>query len=136
MARRLAIAEKVSWSARRLERLYTQRSPGWFEASCETITRSLREVSDALAAQSKLVEERAAEERQVKSLAAAVELSLLRYRTGLANYYEVLEAEQQLYPAEDALAEAQRDQLLTVVGLYKVLGGGWKVPDDAWTAMR
>jgi multidrug efflux system outer membrane protein len=123
----------------RLVEQYRARQAFWDEtiaAYRETIIRSLREVSDALAAQSKLVEERAAEERQVKALAAAVELSLLRYRTGLANYYEVLEAEQQLYPAENTLAEAQRDQLLTVVGLYKVLGGGWKVPDDAWTAMR
>ena len=27
-------------------------------------------------------------------------------------------------------------QLLTVVALYKALGGGWKLTDDAWTAMR
>ena len=101
-----------------------------------TIVQALREVADALAAQSNLVEQRAAEERQVKALAAAVDLSLLRYRTGLANYFEVLESEQQLYPAEEALAQSQRDQLLTVVALYKTLGGGWKVPDDAGTATQ
>jgi multidrug efflux system outer membrane protein len=101
-----------------------------------TILQALREASDALVAQSKLVDQRAAEERQVKALAAAVDLSLLRYRTGLANYVEVLEAEERLYPAQDALAESQRDQLLTVVALYKVLGGGWNLGDDAWTAMR
>ncbi len=101
-----------------------------------TIVGALREVSDALAAQSKLVEERAAEERQVQALATAVELSLLRYRTGLATYFEVLEAAQQLYPAEDELAQSQRDQLLAVVALYKALGGGWNLADDAWTAVR
>ena len=67
------------------------------------------------------------------ALGQAVDLSLLRYRTGLANYFEVLEAEQELYPAQDALAQAERDQLLTVVSLYKALGGGWNVPDGAWT---
>ncbi len=63
----------------------------------------------------RLVEQRSAEERQVQALAAAADLSLLRYRTGLANYFEVLEAEQKFYPAEDELAQSQRDQLLTVV---------------------
>jgi outer membrane protein TolC len=77
-----------------------------------------------------------AEGRQVRELAAAVDLSLLRYSTGLANYFEVLEAERQLYPAEDQLAQSQRDQLLTVVTLYKALGGGWKLSDDAWIEVR
>ena len=123
----------------RLIEQYHARQAFWDEAIAAyrgTIIRALREVADGLTAQSKLVEERAAEERQVRALTAAVDLSLLRYRTGLATYFEVLEAEQQLYPAEDNLAQSQRDQLLTVVGLYKALGGGWKVPDDAWTGMR
>ena len=123
----------------RLIEQYRGRQAFWDETIAAyrgTIVQALREVSDALAAQSKLVERRAAEERQVKALTLAVELSLDRYRTGRANYFEVLEAQQQLYPAEDALAQSQRDQLLTVVALYKALGGGWKLTDDAWTAMR
>ena len=123
----------------RLVAEYRARQAFWDETIAAyrgRLVRALREVSDALAAQSKLVEQRAAQERQVQALAAAVELSLLRYRTGLANYFEVLEAEQQLYPAEDALAQSQRDQLVTVVDLYKALGGGWNFADDAWTATR
>jgi multidrug efflux system outer membrane protein len=58
---------------------------------------------------------------------------LLRYNQGLANYYEVLEAEQQLYPAELSLARTQADQLIIVVQLYKALGGGWKLPEDQWS---
>jgi multidrug efflux system outer membrane protein len=42
----------------------------------------------------------------------------------------VLDAEQLLYPAEDALAQTQRDQLLAVVNLYKALGGGWEMPGE------
>src|SRR6185369_1489992 len=123
----------------RLVEEYRARQAFWDEtiaAYRESIVGALREVSDALAAQSKLVEQRAAEERQVRALAAAVDLSLLRYRTGLATYLEVLDAEERLYPAEDTLAQAQRDQLLTVVALYKALGGGWKLADNAWVAMR
>ncbi len=92
-----------------------------------TIVQAFREVSDALTAQSNLVQQRAALEKQVAALQDAVHLSLLRYDTGRATYFEVLEAEQQLYPAEDALAQTQRDQLLAVVDLYKALGGGWQL---------
>jgi outer membrane protein, multidrug efflux system len=119
----------------RLMGQYRARQAFWDETVAAyrgTIMQALREVSDALVSQSKLVERRTAQERQVKALAEAVELSLLRYGAGRANYFEVLEAQQQLYPAEDALARSQRDQLLTIVGLYKALGGGWNRPTSAW----
>jgi len=98
----------------------------------ETIVQAFREVSDALAAQAELVGERVAREKQVAALREAVELSLLRYRGGHATYLDVLDAEQQLYPAEDGLAQTQRDQLSAVVTLYKALGGGWNLSDADW----
>jgi len=104
------------------------------EAYQGTIVESFREVSDALVAQDKLTDRRVALEKQVAALNEAVRLSLDRYNTGLANYFEVLDAEQQLYPAEDALAQTQRDQLLAVVSLYRALGGGWNLTDREWTA--
>ena len=54
-----------------------------------------------------------------------------RYVAGKADYYEVLEAQQQLFPAELNLARTQRDQLLAVVTLYKTLGGGWQDETNA-----
>ena len=69
----------------------------------------------------------------VVALKEAVRLATLRYVGGLASYYEVLEAQQLLYPAENALAQGQRNQLLAVVDLYRALGGGWKIPDADWT---
>jgi outer membrane protein, multidrug efflux system len=50
---------------------------------------------------------------------------------GKASYYEVLEAQQQLFPSELNLARTRRDQLLAVISLYKALGGGWQ--DEAPT---
>jgi outer membrane protein, multidrug efflux system len=99
----------------------------------QTIIVAFREVSDALVAQTTLVDQRQALEHQVISLREAVELALLRYNAGRASYFEVLEAEQLLFPAEDALAQTQRDQLLVVVSLYKALGGGWNLSDTQWT---
>ena len=61
-----------------------------------------------------------------------VRLSTLRYDSGLANYFEVLYAMQQLFPAEIALARTRLDLLIDYVDVYKALGGGWNLqPDDA-----
>ena len=90
---------------------------------------SLREVSDALTARDKLVAVRIEREREVAALRESVEVSQQRYLGGLATYLEVLDAQQQLYPAEFALAQTERDQLLAVVALYRTLGGGWNAYD-------
>ena len=51
----------------------------------------------------------------------------LRYRTGIANYLEVLEAQRELFEAELALSQAQLQQLSAAVELYRALGGSWPV---------
>jgi outer membrane protein, multidrug efflux system len=118
-----------------LETYYAQQAlwEGTIAQYKQTVIVAFREVSDALIAQTTLVEQRQALEHQVASLRESVELSLLRYNAGRASYFEVLEAEQLLFPAEDALAQTQRDQLLVVVSLYKALGGGWSLSDTQWT---
>jgi outer membrane protein, multidrug efflux system len=98
----------------------------------QTILAAFREVSNALIAQDTLASQRVALQRQVAALREAVDLALLRYNAGRASYFEVLEAEQLLFPAEDALAQTQRDQLIAVVNLYKALGGGWSLTNAEW----
>jgi multidrug efflux system outer membrane protein len=98
-----------------------------------TVTGAFRETSDALIAQQTLVEQRSALEGQVKANREAVDLATQRYTVGRASYFEVLDAEQSLFPSEDALAQAQRDQLIAVVSLYKALGGGWNLKDEDWS---
>jgi multidrug efflux system outer membrane protein len=98
----------------------------------QTVLVAFEEVSDALIAQQTLVTQRTALEGRVSALKEAVELAFLRYNAGRASYFEVLEAEQQLFPTQDALAQTQRDQLLAVVSLYKALGGGWNLSDAQW----
>ena len=90
-----------------------------------TVLVALSEVSDALTARQRLAEARVFQEREVASLREAVEIAMTRYTGGLANYYEVLDAQQLLFPAELRLARTQRDELLAVVALYRALGGGW-----------
>jgi multidrug efflux system outer membrane protein len=120
----------------RLEEVYNNRKAYWDETVAQyrqTTLVALGETADALAAQTTLGARRAALERQVASLRRSVDLAQTRYDTGRAGYFEVLESQQQLFPAQDALAQTQRDQLIAVVNLYKALGGGWQLTDDQWT---
>jgi len=85
-----------------------------------------REVADALVTIDKLRDLRVEQEAQVTALQDAANLSRLRYDTGLANYLEVLIADQDLFAAELELARTRGAQLNAVVQLYRALGGGWQ----------
>jgi outer membrane protein, multidrug efflux system len=114
----------------RLVGQYHQSKAAREEASLryqQTVLNAFREVSDALVAREELAEVRDHQAHQVNALERAVKLSSERYVAGKASYYEVLEAQQQLFPAQLNLARTQRDQLLAVVSLYKALGGGWQI---------
>jgi multidrug efflux system outer membrane protein len=92
----------------------------------QRILFALRDVSDALISRQRLTEIAVEQATEVASLEKAVKLATERYLSGKANYYEVLEAQQQLFPSQLNLARTKRDQQLVVVTLYKSLGGGWK----------
>ena len=120
----------------RLQAIYHQRQAFWDETVAEyrkTILTAFQETSDALIAEQTLVKQRESLEGQITALRQSQSTAKLRYDNGRASYFEVLEAEQELYPAEYQLAQTQRDQLLAVVSLYKALGGGWNLEPDAWS---
>jgi multidrug efflux system outer membrane protein len=85
-----------------------------------------REVADALIAIEKFKGVRDELEISVQALTDASRLSRQRYDTGLANYLEVLIADQQLFEQELLLARSRGAQLNAVVQLYRALGGGWQ----------
>jgi multidrug efflux system outer membrane protein len=117
----------------RMYGVYRQTQAAWEEAALsykQSALTAFREVADALIARDKLEGIQRQQARSVEAYREAVKVSLQRYQAGRAAYYEVLEAQQQLFPAENALAQTQLDQLLAVVQLYKVLGGGWSPNDD------
>jgi multidrug efflux system outer membrane protein len=94
----------------------------------QTVLTAFREVEDALVAVTTAVEQVAAQDRQVKALQTALRLANLRYTGGIANYLDVLIAQRNLFDAELSLAATRRLHLVSVVQLYKALGGGW-LPD-------
>ena len=100
----------------------------WEEASLRyesTVLGALREVSDALTAREKLELVREQQALAVESLQESVRISMLRYTDGKASYFEVLNAQQDLFPAQTVLAQTERDQLVAIVQIYRALGGGW-----------
>jgi outer membrane protein, multidrug efflux system len=102
----------------------------------QTILVAFREVEDALVAVSTAREQAAAQERQVTALRSALHLANLRYQGGLANYLDVLIAQRSLFDAELSLASTRRLHLVSVVQLYKALGGGWSPEASAKQAPK
>jgi multidrug efflux system outer membrane protein len=92
----------------------------------KTIQGAFREVSDSLIAYQKVREVRAQRELLVVTLRDRSRLSYLRYTGGVATLLDALDADRSLFEAERSLAVARRDELLSVVQVYKALGGGWQ----------
>jgi len=92
----------------------------------QTIQEAFREVADALIGYRKSQEFRAQQELLTRSAQDAARLSDIRYKGGAASYLEVLTNQTNYFSAELNLAQAERNELLALVGLYKALGGGWQ----------
>jgi multidrug efflux system outer membrane protein len=92
----------------------------------QTIQQSLRDVSDALVGYRKGREFR--EQQQLLNRAAtdARRLADIRYRGGATSYLEVLDSDTRMFSAQLGVAEAELSELLSLVHVYRALGGGWQ----------
>jgi multidrug efflux system outer membrane protein len=97
----------------------------------QTLLQAFREVSDALIDIRKRREFRQQQELLVKALVEASEVANLRYEGGVSSYLEVLDTERQLFDAKLQLVDAMRDESVSVIQLYKALGGGWQAEPSA-----
>ncbi len=96
-----------------------------------TVLKAVREVEDAIIAYQQ-------SQKQVEhiliSVAAskrAVELSLLQYRDGIEDYTRVLNSQQFLVQMQDQLISNRGSNAKHLIALYKALGGGWEISDQA-----
>lgn len=92
----------------------------------QTIQGAFRDVSNALVAYRKDREFRIQQEQLLKSAQDAARLSEVRFKAGTTDYLEVLTNETNSFTAELGLAQAQGNELITLVQLYQALGGGWQ----------
>jgi outer membrane protein, multidrug efflux system len=105
-----------------------QARAAWDESRFQyqsVVLNAFHEVSDALASRRELALERQEQSRAVAAYKEAVQAANQRYLGGQANYYELLQEQQLLFPAQNALAQTLLNQMLATVQLYKALGGGW-----------
>lgn len=87
------------------------------------IQAAFREVADCLAGRETFGRQIAAQEHAVASASRRLELSTLRYRAGVDGRLELLDAQRQLYTAQQALLDLRKSELSNTVAFYKAIGG-------------
>ncbi len=97
----------------------------------KAIQVAFREVADALEARATLVSEIAAQQAVRDAQAERLSLAQARYQNGVANYLDVLDAERELFSAEQQLLQTRLLKLTNAVDLYRSLGGGLNESSEA-----
>jgi multidrug efflux system outer membrane protein len=90
------------------------------------IQGAFREVADALVARAALDEQLETQRARTEAERRRFELSDLRYRKGVDSYLGVLDAQRDLFTAQQLLIQSQLARLANLVDLYRALGGGWR----------
>lgn len=98
----------------------------------QSVTQAFGEVSTALSAHSRLRDSLRQETRSVTAYQESVRLANLRYDSGLSSYFEVLDAQLQLFPAQQQAVQYDLGRKVALINLYMALGGGWKLGDTDW----
>jgi NodT family efflux transporter outer membrane factor (OMF) lipoprotein len=111
---------KTNWEIAKIER---EESVLSFRQS---VLNAVGEVSDALVQINQLKKEQTATASRVQTLQQAVSNAQLLFKSGMANYLEVITAQQNALQAELSLADVKRQRLSASVELYRALGGGWE----------
>ena len=108
-----------------------------------TVLRAQQEVEDSLVGYLRGADQVMFLERSVAAAGRAVELSIIQYREGAADYTRVLDTQQAKLQEDDRLLVTRGSVTLSVVALYKALGGGWEmrdghdfIPEETKAAMR
>ena len=101
----------------------------------QRVQGAFRDVSDSLIAFQRTREFRERQEERTQANRDATAIAVVRYEGGVTSYLEVLYNEQELFTAELGLAQARRNELLSVVQLYRALGGGWTQPPEVHAAL-
>ncbi|HEX7846209.1 MAG TPA: TolC family protein, partial [Chitinophagaceae bacterium] len=92
----------------------------------QSVLNATGEVSDALVRLDKVKLQKQIATDQVNLLTQAVGNAQLLFKSDMANYLEVITAQDNALQAQLNLVSIQRNQVSAMVELYRSLGGGWK----------
>jgi outer membrane protein, multidrug efflux system len=95
------------------------------------VVNAFGDVERALVAVRLTAERESLQRNVVTSSRRAFEISETRLREGAVDLITVLNTQQSLFQAQDALAQARLARLQAVVSLFQALGGGWPLPERA-----
>ena len=93
----------------------------------ETVIQAAREVEDAMTGYVGALEQDRILAQAVDSANRSNDLAMLRYQEGFSNYQRVLDAQQSLFVQQARYVGNRGGAVLSVVDLYKALGGGWEI---------
>jgi multidrug efflux system outer membrane protein len=91
-----------------------------------TIQTAFTEVSNQLIAHQRVRESRVQQELLVAALQDRTRLAYVRYTGGVDTLLNALDSDRDLFQAELTLSQLRLNELVSVVQLYKALGGGWQ----------
>lgn len=91
-----------------------------------TILLALRETADSLVSFDKRQEQFNRLSQSVQSAKESVRIARDQYANGTIGYLSLLDAQRSLLKAQDAMAESQGEVTLSMIALYKAIGGGWE----------
>jgi outer membrane protein TolC len=95
----------------------------------KAILAGLADVESALAACGRTAEQELLQEKVVEQARLSLRIAEIRYRAGADDLLTALDAQRTLFQAEDQLAQIRLSRLQGSLGLFKALGGGWKMPE-------
>ncbi|MBV8771463.1 MAG: efflux transporter outer membrane subunit [Deltaproteobacteria bacterium] len=95
-----------------------------------TVLKAQQEVEDGLTMFVESRKQAAALKTSVAAAQRALKISLIQYTEGTVDFTTVLNAEQNLYQAQNNLAATMGNIPLGVIAAYRALGGGWQIRED------
>jgi NodT family efflux transporter outer membrane factor (OMF) lipoprotein len=95
----------------------------------KAVFSALADVESALAAGGRSAEQELLQQQVVAQARRALKLAEIRYREGADDLLTALDAQRTLFQAEDQLAQIRLARLQASLGLFKALGGGWRMPE-------
>jgi multidrug efflux system outer membrane protein len=97
-----------------------------------TILQALQETADSLISFDNRQRQFVLLSQSVQSAKDSVRIATDQYANGTIGYLSLLDAQRSLLKAQDAMAESQGEVTLSVIALYKAIGGGWEqIEQDA-----
>lgn len=100
-----------------------------YEQECysyeKSVLNAFKEARNAIVDFNKIEEIYESRLQLKKASKTTMELAQLQYINGVIGYLDVLDAQRSYFDAQIGLSNAQRDKQITLVKLYKALGGGW-----------